>query len=544
MGVDPPSTLSASESRTTSEVVDLTHPYYLSSSDSPGMNLINVTFDGSSYGNWKRGVLISLSAKNKLDFINGKVEIPSESSPLFGQWKRCNDMVIAWLLNSLSKDISESVIYSQTTVDLWSELEERYGQPDGSKLFQLQRELNNISQGSNDVATYYTKLKRIWDQLKVLNTFMTCSCECKCGAKTHNQKMNEDMKLIQFLMGLNEVYCAVRGHILMMKPLPSTNQAYSIILHDESQREVQSGKHVSIDSVGFFSANKFTTPGSSSSTRHNPVVHNQGPAKMGEVRDNIAQRGNSEMTNGRNNLYCTYCKRTNHVRANCYRLIGYPQDFKFTKGKKNFSNAKANAVEANEAPYPIPSVSRNTMSTLVNSQGFSKEQCENLIHMFQSVHAEGSNHSGSYADVNANMAGIAIALHLFSSCYTTFPENQWIIDTGASQHMTYDKSLLNDIKQLSKPISVRLPNAYRVKVYFLGSVNLSSQDLSTVRINRKFGDCAAGLYMLKDNTSIANNSIKFSNIQPSNFSLKCSLKSENGCVTNNTRPTQIYQNNG
>ncbi|KAH0678654.1 hypothetical protein KY284_019739 [Solanum tuberosum] len=418
-------------------------------------------------------------------------------------------MVIAWLLNSLSKDISESIIYSQTAVDLWSELEERYGQPDGSKLFQLQRELNNISQGSNDVATYYTKLKRIWDQLKVLNTFMTCSCECKCGAKTHNQKMNEDMKLIQFLMGLNEVYCAVRGHILMMKPLPSTNQAYSIILHDESQREVQSGKHVSIDSVGFFSANKFTTPGSSSSTRHNPVVHNQGPAKMGEVRDNIAQRGNSEMTNGRNNLYCTYCKRTNHVRANCYRLIGYPQDFKFTKGKKNFSNAKANAVEANEAPYPIPSVSRNTMSTLVNSQGFSKEQCENLIHMFQSVHAEGSNHSGSYADVNANMA-----------------------DTGASQHMTYDKSLLNDIKQLSKPISVRLPNAYRVK------------DLSTVRINRKFGDCAAGLYMLKDNTSIANNSIKFSNIQPSNFSLKCSLKSENGCVTNNTRPTQIYQNNG
>ncbi|KAH0712843.1 hypothetical protein KY289_008802 [Solanum tuberosum] len=503
-------------------------------------------------GTGKRGVLISLSAKNKLDFINGKVEIPSENSPLFGQWKRCNDMVIAWLLNSLSKDIYESVIYSQTALDLWSELEERYGQPDGSKLFQLQRELNNISQGSNNVATYYTKLKRIWDQLKVFNTFMTCPCECKCGAKTHNQKMNEDTKLIQFFMGINEVYCAVRGH-MMMKPLPSTNQAYSIILHNESQSEVQSGKHVSINSAIFFSANKFITPGSSSLTRYNPVVHNLAPAKMGEVRDNIAHRGNSEMTSGRNNLYCTYCKRTNHMRGNCYRLIGYPQDFKFTKGKKNFSNAKANAVKANETPYLIPSVSRNTMSTLVNSQGFSKEQCENLIHMLQSVYAEGSNHSGSYADVNANLADIAIALHLFSSCYTIFPENQWIIDTRESQHMTYDKSLLNDIKQLSKPISVRLPNAYRVKVYFLCSVTLSSQvklenvlyvpsfkhnllsvtqfceqkdvgvlftkngcflqDLSTVRINMKFGDCAAGLYMLKDNTSIANNSIKFSNIQ-------------------------------
>lgn len=37
---------------------------------------------------------------------------------LFDQWGRCNDMVIAWLLNSLSKDISESLLYSQTTSDL------------------------------------------------------------------------------------------------------------------------------------------------------------------------------------------------------------------------------------------------------------------------------------------------------------------------------------------------------------------------------------------------------------------------------------------
>lgn len=54
---------------------------------------------------------------------------------------------------------------------------------------------------------------------------MVCRCDCECGAKTHSAKMNEDQQLIQFLMGLNDVYTGVRGNILMMKSLPSTAQA-------------------------------------------------------------------------------------------------------------------------------------------------------------------------------------------------------------------------------------------------------------------------------------------------------------------------------
>lgn len=231
--------------------IDASHPYFLNSSDSPGMNLINTNFDGTSFGNWRRGVLISLSAKNKLGFINSTCPIPQNDSKLLVQWQRCNDMVLAWLLNSLSKEIAESVIYSQTVVELWDELEERYGQADGTKLFQLQRELNNMNQGSYDVAGYFNKLKKIWDQMKELNTFMTCTCECKCGAKSHNHKVNEDQKLIQFLMELNDSYSGTRGNILMMKPLPTAAQAYSIVLHEESQRQVHSNNQISSDASAF-----------------------------------------------------------------------------------------------------------------------------------------------------------------------------------------------------------------------------------------------------------------------------------------------------
>lgn len=44
------------------------------------------------------------------------------------------------------------------------------------------------------------------------------------------------IKLSSFLMGLNEKYTNVRGQFLMMQPVPTISQAYSLLLQEESQR--------------------------------------------------------------------------------------------------------------------------------------------------------------------------------------------------------------------------------------------------------------------------------------------------------------------
>jgi hypothetical protein len=84
------------------------------------------------------------------------------SSPIHAAlWKRCNDMVISWIINTLSKEISESVLYVNTAVQLWKELNERYGQVNGAQLYQLQKNLCSISQGSSGISVYFTKIKSI-----------------------------------------------------------------------------------------------------------------------------------------------------------------------------------------------------------------------------------------------------------------------------------------------------------------------------------------------------------------------------------------------
>lgn len=109
-------------------------------------------------------------------------------------------MVISWILNSLHKNIVDSVLFLQSAQEIWSELQNRYEQSDGTLLFQIQQQLYSMSQGSDDFATYFTKLSTIGDELRIVQGIPPCSC----ASVTALQKFLEDQRLIQLLMGLND----------------------------------------------------------------------------------------------------------------------------------------------------------------------------------------------------------------------------------------------------------------------------------------------------------------------------------------------------
>ena len=71
------------------------------------------------------------------------------------------------------------------------------------------------------------KLKGLWDELSSYND-------------TIQGTQQEQQKLMQFLMGLNDSYSAIRGQILLKNPLFSIRQAYSSISQEEKQRLLSS----------------------------------------------------------------------------------------------------------------------------------------------------------------------------------------------------------------------------------------------------------------------------------------------------------------
>lgn len=50
--------------------------YFLHPSDNTGMKLVTTSFNGTRYGNWKRSMVIGLTAKNKMSFVDGTLAKP------------------------------------------------------------------------------------------------------------------------------------------------------------------------------------------------------------------------------------------------------------------------------------------------------------------------------------------------------------------------------------------------------------------------------------------------------------------------------------
>nr|XP_009775954.1 PREDICTED: uncharacterized protein LOC104225791 [Nicotiana sylvestris] len=310
-------------------VLPLSHPFYLHPSDNPGTILVTKQFNGDCFGAWRRGIIIVLGAKKKLGFINGSYVQPSPGSPLFEHWEQCNNMILTWILNSLDPDISQSVIYSKSAKSLWDEVNQRYGQANGAKMYEVQKDLSTISQGSSDVGSYFTRVKRLWNEMESLDIDSFCVCDCKCGGKHKIIKKMKNQKLMQFLMGLNEVFNNARGNILMMQPLPEVSNVYSLVVQDEKQRGIHNVPGFQSDSAAF-------------SARSNGPTYNPKPPQT----TNFTQRytfnnpnpANQSFNNQKGGYdpkrhYCRNCKKPGHVIEKCYKLHEFSQLSK--AGNKN-----------------------------------------------------------------------------------------------------------------------------------------------------------------------------------------------------------------
>ncbi|XP_077217890.1 uncharacterized protein LOC143852394 [Tasmannia lanceolata] len=141
-------------------------------------------------------------------------------------------MVLSWLLNAISKDLRDSIIYSDTAAAVWIDLSERFSQGNAAKVYRIRCDIINHHQEQLSVSAYYTKLKALWDELSSYLVLPPCSC----GVMKALTEFQLQEKLMQFLMGLNDSFSPIRSQILLMGPLPAANKAYSLVLQEENQR--------------------------------------------------------------------------------------------------------------------------------------------------------------------------------------------------------------------------------------------------------------------------------------------------------------------
>ena len=346
------------------EIHNPSHDLFLHPSDNPNNSLVNEVLNGRNYATWKKSMEIALIAKNKLGFVLGTTARP-DTERLQNQWNRCDKMMISWILHAVEKRISDSILFSNSSRQIWLDLEQRFGQADGTKFFQVKKDLYSISQGNNDIAAYFTEIKRLWDEHDSMITVPTCSCGVNCATYKYDQKMKEKEQLIQLLVGLNDVYKGIRGNILMSRPLPNVSEAYYMLLQEEHQREMSSEIHLipqsaalcnvngSQEPLGLMSKNPgynnfsgktngYKNSFNGSNGNNTNGYRNNFPGNNGSNSASNYPSNDSYLHNGfpprnsapRRQLYCDHCKLPGHTVQKCYKLHGFPPGHRLYRGKK------------------------------------------------------------------------------------------------------------------------------------------------------------------------------------------------------------------
>ena len=233
----------------------------------------------------------------------------------------------------------------------------------------------------------------------------------------------------------------------MMNPLPSLSRMHFLLAQEERQRQVKIGNHFQSEGTSFSAI----TGGSN--TRY------PGPRKP---------------DNRRSMLFCDHCKRNGHTIDKRYKIHGYPgaNNGDTSKGAgRNPNHNKQNYKGAHNAWGEAESQATDPTFAIIPS--LNQEQSKQLIQFISNLT---SNTDSRNLDASASatpMAGICYALNAVHS-FCTFSQDNRILDSGASGHMSSKQNILHDLTPLVHPIMVNLLNGARVKVTHMGKLKISS----------------------------------------------------------------------
>lgn len=239
------------------------------------------------------------------------VQIKKPVGTFSSAWQCNNDIITSWIVNSVSKQIAATLVYTDCVKDIWDQLKRRYHQVSGSRIYQLRKDLVTTVQGTLSVEVFYANLTTIWQELTEYRPLNKCTCD---GLKTLLDHLDAEF-VMTFLMRLNDSYAAIRAQILLMNPLPVIDEVFSMIIHEEHQRSLGSLPN-SVESVAL-------------------IVPTDQYKRSSSI--NRYKRDTQRPT-------CTHCGFKGHTIERCYKLHGYPPGYRSSTPRTAVNNSVNNST--------------------------------------------------------------------------------------------------------------------------------------------------------------------------------------------------------
>ncbi|KAK9748772.1 hypothetical protein RND81_02G079600 [Saponaria officinalis] len=263
---------------------------------------------------------------------------------------------------------------------------------------------------------YFGRLKKLWDDLNECDVLPSCSCSgCSCNLVTTLSRRRDDERIREFLMGLDSSFANIRSQIQGMEPLPNLNQIYNKLIQEESVRNFSHSTSESHPEPMAFAARARTNSNQSRGAPRDAFFYASATTK----------------------LKCTACNRSGHSAKTCFRVTGKFPDWWGDRPRptdnqgRNF--AQANVAAASPSSSRISLLNDNDRFDLNSLTQFEWDELKHLWQAHKASTSGNDRHDGN------------------------FFEHSWIIDTGASHHMSGNLDHFSNITNID-PSPVGMPN--------------------------------------------------------------------------------------
>ncbi|VFR02828.1 unnamed protein product [Cuscuta campestris] len=258
----------------------------------------------------------------------------------------------------------------------------------GPRIHQLKFEFQSLRQKGQTVVVYYNQFVALWNKLY---GFVDPTCGCRCEVAALIRAREEQEKTHHFLLGLDdEQFGHIRSQIIATEPVPDIHRAYALIVQEEHHKSIVRGRDDRTDALAF------------SMQRPAPTMGRGDPPHYS----------------------CTHCGKDGHSVDRCYQLHGYPpgkgrgacRDTTSGRGGRGSSRAPSggSGTPGRGAGRGVGSATGGANAAInSNALGLTPDQMTRLLSMLDV----------SSSDKDTRASGDATS-------------REWLIDSGASHHMT------------------------------------------------------------------------------------------------------------
>ena len=111
-------------------------------------NLVPITthkLNGHNYLQWSQSMMMFISGWSKDEYLTGAISEPETSSATYRIWRAENNLVMSWLISSMTTEIGENFLLYTTAKEIWEATREMFSSSENTaELFSVESTLQDL----------------------------------------------------------------------------------------------------------------------------------------------------------------------------------------------------------------------------------------------------------------------------------------------------------------------------------------------------------------------------------------------------------------